>query len=92
MEAKEKEILLDEIGSVLISKDKNVTLSLAITVLSVVMLVLFLFVPKIYLSNNIYKTSVEIENLKKDYLSLKDENKILKSKIAQLKYKNGVTH
>jgi cell division protein FtsB len=92
MEAKEKEVLLDEIGSVLISKDKNVTLSLAITVLSVVMLVLFLFVPKIYLSNNIYKTSVEIENLKKEYLSLKDENKILKSKIAQLKYKNGITH
>jgi len=92
MEAKEKELLLDEIGSVLISKDKNVTLSLAITILSVVMLVLFLFVPKIYLSNNIYKTSVQIENLKKEYLSLKDENKILKSKIAQLKYKNGVTH
>jgi len=92
MQSKEKELLLDEVSTVLISKDKNVTLSLAITILSVVMLVLFLFVPKIYLSNNIYKTSVEIQNLKKEYLSLKDENKILKSKIAQLKYKNGVTH
>ena len=56
------------------------------------MLALFLFVPKIYLSNNIYKTSVSIDKLKKEFLSLKNENDILKNKIAKIKYKNGVTH
>jgi len=88
----EKEILLSEVNEVLIQKDENVTMSFVIAVVSGIMLILFLFVPKVYLSNNIYKTSVKIESLKLNYLSLKDENKILKSKIARLKYKNGVTH
>jgi len=92
MKTTEKELLLDSVSEVLISKDNNITFSLTITVLSVIMLVLFLFVPKIYLSNNIYKNSVEIEKLKKEYLSLKNENSILKDKISILKYRNGVTH
>ena len=92
MKSVEKELLLEEVGEILIAKDENVTLSLTITIVSAIMLVLFLFVPKIYLSNNIYKNSVHIEQLKKEYLSLKNENSILKDKIAILKYKNGVTH
>jgi cell division protein FtsL len=92
MKTAEKELLLSEVSEVLISKDENVTLSFVISIVSVIMIVLFLFVPKIYISNNIYQTSIEIEKLKKDYLSLKDENNILKNKIATLKYKNGVTH
>jgi cell division protein FtsB len=92
MKTTEKELLLDSVSEVLISKDNNITFSLTITVLSVIMLVLFLFVPKIYLSNNIYKNSVQIEKLKKEYLSLKNENSILKDKIVILKYRNGVTH
>jgi len=92
MKSMEKELLLDSVSEVLISRDNNITFSLTITVLSVIMLVLFLFVPKIYLSNNIYKNSVSIEKLKKEYLSLKNENSILKDKIAILKYRNGVTH
>jgi len=92
MKTLEKELLLSGVDEVLIAKDENVTLSFVITIVSVIMIILFLFVPKIYLSNNIYKTSVQIEQLKKDYLSLKDENNILKNKIAILKYRNGVTH
>ncbi|NPA56026.1 MAG: hypothetical protein GXO40_06640 [Epsilonproteobacteria bacterium] len=88
----EKELLLDELDEVLIVGDANVTISFAIAVVSVIMLVLFLFVPKIYLSNHIYTNSLQIEALKSEYLSLKNENEILKSKIAILKYKNGVSH
>ena len=88
----EKELLLDEVMPLLIQKDKNLTLSLVVVVTSVLIFVLFLFVPKIYLANHIYQTSVEIEKLKDEYLSLKDENQILKDKIAILKYRNGVTH
>jgi len=88
----EREALLKGFEEVSILRDENITLSLAITVLGVIMFVLFLFVPKVYLSNNIYDNSVSIQELKKEYLSLADENKILKSKIAILKYKNGVTH
>jgi len=92
MKSLEKELLLEEVEEILIVKDENVTLSLVIAIVSAIMLVLFLFVPKIYLSNNIYKNSVQIEQLKKEYLSLENENSILKDKIAILKYKNGVTH
>jgi len=92
MKTIEKELLLNEVNEVLILKDENVTISFVITIVSMIMVVLFLFVPKIYLTNNIYKTSIQIEQLKKDYLSLRDENNILKNKIAILKYKNGVTH
>ena len=88
----EKELLLSSVGEYLIHKDENVTFSLALSIVAGVMVVLLLFVPKIYLSNNIYKTSIKIQQLKKEYLSLKDENQILKEKIAILKYKNGVTH
>ena len=92
MKAVERRVLLEEVEEILIVKDENVTLSLVIAIVSAIMLVLFLFVPKIYLSNNIYKNSVQIEQLKKEYLSLENENSILKDKIAILKYKNGVTH
>ena len=92
MKTAERELLLSEVSEVLIQRDENVTISFVITIVTGIMLILFLFVPKIYLSNNIYKESIQIEKLQKDYLSLKDENKILNNKIAILKYKNGVTH
>jgi len=88
----EKNHLLEEVSEVLIHKDENVTISLVLSIVSIIMLVLFLFVPKIYLSNNIYKTSVSIDKLKMEFLSLKNENEILNNKIAKIKYKNGVTH
>jgi len=90
--AREKDVLLNSIDEVLFEKDQNITLSLAVSMCAVILFVLFLFVPKIYLSNNIYKQSVSINDLESEYLSLKNENYILKSKIDKLKFKNGVTH
>ena len=92
MKAMERELLLEGVDELLIAKDENITLSLVIGVVGIVLFILFLFVPKIYFSNNIYNNSVQIRQLKKEYLSLMDENKILKNKIAILKYKIGVTH
>ena len=92
MKAAEKRILLDEVESVLIQKDENVTAALVIVIAGSILFVLFLFVPKIYLSTHIYKTSVSLDKLQKEYASLKNENLILKDKIAVLKYNNGVTH
>ncbi len=88
----EKDILLEKVDEVLLQRDENINLSLVVSVASTIMMVLFLFVPKIYLSNNIYKTSVDINTLKSKYLSLKNENNILKRKISLLKFHNGVTH
>jgi len=92
MKAMEKELLLNGVEEFLIAKDDNITSSLTFIIASIVMFVLFLFVPKIYLSNSVYSYSVDIQNLKTEYLSLSDENRILKNKIAILKYNNGVSH
>jgi cell division protein FtsB len=88
----EKEVLLDSVEHVFLEKDENITLGLAISLGAVIFFILFLFVPKIYLSNNIYRESIQIDKLQKEYLSLSNENSILKSKIDKLKYQNGVTH
>ena len=91
-ETNEKAFLLESVQEILIHKDENVTISLVLSVVAVLTIVLFLFVPKIYLANNIYTNSVDIEKLNYEYYSLKDENIILKNKIAKLRYKNGVSH
>ena len=90
--AREKDILLESLDEVLFEKDQNITLSLALSIGAVIFFVLFLFIPKIYLSNNIYTESIQINKLQKEYLSLYNENEILKSKIDKLKFQNGVTH
>jgi len=90
--AREKDILLESLDEVLFEKDGNITLSLAFSIGAVIFFVLFLFIPKIYLSNNIYTESIQINKLQKEYLSLNNENEILKSKIDKLKFQNGVTH
>ena len=63
-----------------------------LSVIASIFIALFLFLPKIYLANSLYSTSIQIDEMKTEYLSLKNENEILKSKIALLKFKNGVTH
>jgi len=90
--AREKDVLLESLDEVLFEKDQNITLSLALSIGAVIFFVLFLFIPKIYLSNNIYTESIQINKLQKEYLSLNNENEILKSKIDKLKFQNGVTH
>lgn len=87
----EKETLVKEVDKVLV-KDDSINLSLIVVVAISIMIVMFLFIPKIYLSNSIYKESLKINHLKVQYYSLLNENKILKEKIEKLKFKNGVTH
>jgi len=87
----EKTTLVNSVESIIV-KDENITVRLVLSIAVVTWMVLFLFIPKIYLSNNIYKESIEIYNLRQQYLSLHNENEILKSKIDKLKFKNGVTH
>ena len=87
----EKEILLDSIEEI-IEFDRSVSITFFISVIASIFIALFLFLPKIYLANSLYSTSIQIDEMKTEYLSLKNENEILKSKIALLKFKNGVTH
>jgi len=50
-----------------------------------------LLIPKIYLRNNIYYVSKDINKLHTHYISLKEENKFLKQQLEDAKFKNNIT-
>ena len=50
-----------------------------------------LFMPKIYLQNNIYYISKDINQLNAQYISLKEENKFLKQQHEDALFKNQIT-
>ena len=50
-----------------------------------------IFIPKIYLRNNIYYISKDINKLYSHYISLKEENKFLKQQLEDAKFKNQIT-
>lgn len=57
----------------------------------VLLVSLILFIPKIYLRNNIYYISKDINNLYSHYRSLKEENKFLIQQLEDAKFKNQIT-
>ncbi len=61
-----------------------------IIVFTTLFIVLFLFFPKIYLRNNIYYVSKDINKLYAHYISLKEENKFLSQQLEDAKFKNLV--
>ena len=60
-------------------------------VLFSLVLALALFMPKIYLKNNIYYVSKDINKLYFQYVSLKEENKFLKQQHEDALFKNQIT-
>ncbi|RXK14182.1 hypothetical protein CP965_01675 [Halarcobacter mediterraneus] len=51
---------------------------------------LVLFFPKIFLANNIYYVSKDINKLYAHYTSLKEENKFLAQQLEDMKFKNQI--
>ena len=49
-----------------------------------------LAIPKIYLTNNIYYVSKDINRLYSHYMSLKEENRILIQQLEDAKFKNQI--
>jgi cell division protein FtsL len=65
---------------------RSILLILALLIVS-----LAIFVPKIYLRNNIYYISKDINKLYSHYISLKEENKFLRQQLEDAKFKNQIT-
>ncbi len=59
-------------------------------VLGILLIALILFVPKLYIMNNIYYKSKDINKLYAHYISLKEENKFLAQQLEDMKFKNQV--
>lgn len=61
-----------------------------IIVLTILFLAIVLFIPKIYIINNIYYTSKDINKLYAHYISLKEENVFLAQQLEDMKFKNQI--
>ena len=61
-----------------------------IIVFALLFFALALYFPKIYLRNNIYYTSKDINRLYSHYISLNEENTFLSKQLEDMKFKNQV--
>jgi cell division protein FtsB len=69
---------------------KNISLQSLLWVYIVLLFVLLLILPKIYISNQIYYISKDINTKYHKYTALLEENRLLKKKIEQLNYERNV--
>ncbi|HJE03841.1 MULTISPECIES: hypothetical protein [Arcobacteraceae] len=51
---------------------------------------IFIFLPRIYVKNNIYYVSKDINRLYSQYISLNEENIFLAKQLEEIKFKNQV--
>lgn len=51
---------------------------------------MFMYIPRIYVTNNIYYTSKDINRLHAHYISLNEENTFLSKQLEDMKFKNQV--
>lgn len=61
-----------------------------VLVLLLLFIALFMYIPKIYIANNIYYTSKDINRLYSHYVSLNEENTFLNKQLEDMKFKNQV--
>ena len=85
----EKTELLSEIDLVLNPK-KNLDANFFLYVLLVIMMVLVVLFPKIYIQQQIYFISRDISKLKGEYDTLKEENRLIRSSVESIRFKNQI--
>ncbi len=64
--------------------------SVLVIIFGTMFVVLALLMPKIFLRNNIYYISKDINKLHSQHISLKEENKFLDQQLEKMKYKNQI--
>ncbi len=84
-ESSEKEILLNQYDEAL-RKPKNLSIKSLIFVYVLIALALALLLPKIYISNQIYYISKDINTKYHTYTALKEENAHLKRELELIRY------
>ncbi len=71
-------------------KEKNLDLKTLLNVYLIVIFVLALALPKIYISNQIYYISKDINKKYHEYLSLKEEQEYLKNQLEAMRFQHQV--
>lgn len=85
----EKTELLEELGTVLNPK-KGVDINQLFYVLLGIVFVCVVLFPKIYIQQQIYFISRDISKLKSEYETLKEENRLIKSSVETMRFKNQI--
>ncbi|MBE0514795.1 hypothetical protein [Sulfurimonas sp.] len=85
----EKTELLNEVDLVLNPK-KGVDLNHLLYVLLGITFAAVVLFPKIYIQQQIYFKSRDISKLKSEYDTLKEENRLIKSSVESIRFKNQV--
>ncbi|MGA1931362.1 hypothetical protein ACH5BF_01370 [Arcobacter sp. YIC-464] len=67
----------------------NATNSLII-VFTILIFAVMVYFPKIYLRNNIYYVSKDVNKLYAHYISLQEENRFLSQQLEDMKFKNQI--
>ena len=73
------------------SKPNGITFGMVSVIIMAVSIVLILTMIKIYLSNQIYYESKNVNKIQREVEALEAENIILKQNVETLKFKNRVT-
>ena len=85
----EKTELLEEVNVVLNPKE-GVDLNYLIYVLLSIAFVLVTLFPKIYIQQQIYFMSRDVARLKGEYDTLKEENRLIRSSVESIRFKNQI--
>ncbi len=67
----------------------NATNSIII-VFTILIFAIVVYFPKIYLRNNIYYVSKDVNKLYAHYISLQEENRFLSQQLEDMKFKNQI--
>ena len=85
----EKSELLEELDSIL-NPQKRVDFNYLLYVLITIMFVSIVLFPKIYIQQQIYFMSRDISKLKSEHDTLKEENRLIKSSVESIRFKNQI--
>ncbi|MFT7859824.1 MAG: hypothetical protein ABXS93_02690 [Sulfurimonas sp.] len=85
----DKTELLEEYDSLIKVKQKLDFNYFLYMLLLIVLIATFAF-PKIYINQQIYYTSRDIAKLQVEYETLKEQNKLIRSSVESMKFKNQV--
>ena len=81
--------LLEEVDTILVPR-RNLDVSYYLYILLTLTFIAMFAFPKIYITQQIYYKSREIEKLKHEYETLKEENKIISASVESIKFKNQI--
>ncbi|RUM63885.1 MAG: hypothetical protein DSZ04_04030 [Sulfurimonas sp.] len=85
----DKSELLDEIDIVLVPRRRLDLNYFIFTLLTLTFIAVFTF-PKVYITQQIYYKSRDIAKLKREYDTLKEENRIISASVESIRFKNQI--